>query len=135
MPGTDRASPDQSEVDVPFSVPSTALWVPFRGRWDFFRHVYRTLTWPKAHFPPSAPVFVLYPLHSLSGAGTQVSDHVIVNHYNPCLEMGVYVSIPLIECVLSAMPKLRHFLFSLPEVGNGQALHGPFNGARAGVVP
>ena len=44
MPGTDRASPVQSAVDVPFSVPSTAFWVPFRGRWDIFRHVYRT--WP-----------------------------------------------------------------------------------------
>jgi len=61
MPGSDRASPVQSAVDVPFSVPSTAFWVPFRGRRDLFRHVYRTLTLPKAHFRPSAPLFVLYP--------------------------------------------------------------------------
>ena len=42
IPGSDPGSPIQSAVDVPFSVPSTTFWVPFRGRWDFFRHVYRT---------------------------------------------------------------------------------------------
>jgi|GEM_PF-2851215 len=48
--------------------------------------------------------------------------------------MGVYVSILLIYCVLSARPELRHFLFSLPEVGNGQALHGPFMEPVQGLI-
>ena len=40
MPGTDRASPDQSEVYVPFSVPSTA---PDRPASHCLKHTSRLL--------------------------------------------------------------------------------------------